>query len=497
MCSSDLNGLVWHDEDRRILGADRRGYFIDWNVDAASGRWSMRLDGVGVRPAIDAGGEVAFLGAVGGEVVRVALEDGAELARTRLEGLGVRSLALRPAGSRVLVGTLEGWLIALNAQTLEEIERVQRHADRITRTLFSPTGDVLATSSYDGTLALSPADALAAERTIRLGGEGNAWDTDGLDGACFTPDGRLLAVASNSWLIRLIDVASGDVVIDLEGHRDWVRRVAFSPDGGTLVSTGSYASVRVWDTRSTPDAERAFAARVDLDGVRAHQDQELQPLAGVSGQQPLVALVGDDLGVLVPELRIRDLHREHLRERRVRDHGRREARAVGAHVAPLDHEAGEGGREQSLLLVDLALLERPALAGARQGGGDRRASLAEHDVQGLLQRGRAGSPVLAPVRGRRVGDVVREGLRRCFRGLAGPLRVAAVLGGGGCGVRPGMQPGPCARAGRGTREGMTPPTPPWRHVDLPPKGAAQQLRRGAPRAIGRGRATILYSILNI
>ncbi|MEM6569927.1 MAG: protein kinase, partial [Planctomycetota bacterium] len=264
---SEVNGLVWHDEDRRILGADRRGYFIDWNVDAASVRWSMRLDGVGVRPAIDAGGEVAFLGAFGGEVVRVALEDGAELARTRLEGLGVRSLALSPDGSRVLVGTLEGWLIALNAQTLEEIERVQRHDDRITRTLFSPTGDVLATSSYDGTVALSPADALAAERTIRLGGEGNAWDTDGLDGACFTPDGRLLAVASNSWLIRLIDVSSGDVVIDLEGHRDWVRRVAFSPDGGTLVSTGSYASVRVWDTRSTPDAERAFDARVDLEGA--------------------------------------------------------------------------------------------------------------------------------------------------------------------------------------------------------------------------------------
>jgi WD40 repeat protein len=36
----------------------------------------------------------------------------------------------------------------------------------------------------------------------------------------------------------------------LEGHTDWIRCVAFSPDGSQIISGSSDCTVRVWDTES-------------------------------------------------------------------------------------------------------------------------------------------------------------------------------------------------------------------------------------------------------
>jgi len=52
----------------------------------------------------------------------------------------------------------------------------------------------------------------------------------------FSPDGALLASASDDFTIKLWRVADGALLRTLTGHQEDVQSVAFSPDGTQLYS---------------------------------------------------------------------------------------------------------------------------------------------------------------------------------------------------------------------------------------------------------------------
>jgi WD40 repeat protein len=63
----------------------------------------------------------------------------------------------------------------------------------------------------------------------------------------FSPDGRLLATASNDKTARVWDPAAGEHLRTLTGHTSVVRAVAFSPDGRLLATASEDCTARVWD----------------------------------------------------------------------------------------------------------------------------------------------------------------------------------------------------------------------------------------------------------
>lgn len=89
---------------------------------------------------------------------------------------------------------------------------------------------------------------------------------DGL--AAMAPDGRTaIALAADSKILIVWEVRSGRALRTLNGHSDFVRSIAYSPDSRTALS-GSYdKTMKLWNLETgdviqtfTDDAEISFVA---------------------------------------------------------------------------------------------------------------------------------------------------------------------------------------------------------------------------------------------
>lgn len=118
-------------------------------------------------------------------------------------------------------------------------------ADRVNAVKFSPNGQWLATGGGEPT----------------RGGEIKLWEvvsgdlarsftnvhSDTVLSLDFTRDGKYLASAASDRFAKVVEVATGKVVKQFEGHTHHVLGVSWKKDGRTLASSGADNVIKLWD----------------------------------------------------------------------------------------------------------------------------------------------------------------------------------------------------------------------------------------------------------
>jgi WD40 repeat protein/serine/threonine protein kinase len=170
-------------------------------------------------------------------------------------------------------GTLRIWEVASGKITTT----IPAHKGLANAVAWSPDGTMLATVGDDAHVRIWDAEintlrAVFAgasdealfqnrprERYIAIPRRQSGTEGDGAEigakllSVAFSPDSQQVAAAGEEGVIRVWDVATGEVTSTFRGHTDTIYSLAFSPNGYEIASGSADLTARIWDLRAPTD----------------------------------------------------------------------------------------------------------------------------------------------------------------------------------------------------------------------------------------------------
>ncbi|KAI8835163.1 putative platelet-activating factor acetylhydrolase isoform 1B alpha subunit [Chytriomyces cf. hyalinus JEL632] len=106
---------------------------------------------------------------------------------------------------------------------------------------------------------------------------------------------QFLASGSRDNSVKIWNTETGNCVMTLKGHDNWVRSIAFHPNGKYLFTTGDDKTLRIWDLSNAGDIQKPMAPIKTYEKVH---DQFVRCLL-VHNKRPLIVTGSEDHGVKI------------------------------------------------------------------------------------------------------------------------------------------------------------------------------------------------------
>lgn len=236
--------VVWSPDGGWLAAGEAYGHLVMRSAGSSDAIWSEIMPTtIGIEDLAWSRDSTELAAAIGDEHAVLFLEPSTGDERRRLSA-GDRwepvSVAFSPDGRRVATGAVKDAIRIWNADTGAMLVRGPFVGACPWGLAWSPDGRLLAAADLDGSVRIcDPADGSVLSSFVTGQKEAHLID--------WAPDGRAIVVTSTACADAfLYEAASGAGPRVLSGHRDVVRRAAFSPDGGQIATASFDGTLRLW-----------------------------------------------------------------------------------------------------------------------------------------------------------------------------------------------------------------------------------------------------------
>ena len=351
--------------DAKAFGVVSKQSFDRWAT--ADGKLTKRggIANPGGHPRVTAGGSRLVFWTPGEKAALLADRE-AKPVPVKLDEIKTAGLVLSPTGRMIAVSSPSGSVQIANLKpdgTLDKkVSKRFPHKNDIPLG-FSPDGRLLAVAS-GGRLVLLDVNTAQIYRAFE-----RRFDDGDISAFAFSPDGATVAFGTRepSPVVRAWHVATGKLLGEFTAHRREIKGLAFDPAGRQLAAGDAAGRVIVWKLADDAEARKAMPF--------ADAWQQLDSINPLAGHQALTDLLANETSrTLLDAITNLDKERDGLRktilnldsdEFRVREAARRALAKTGYRGMELLQEKGRpklGAEGEERVRVLLETFERDGLS---------------------------------------------------------------------------------------------------------------------------------------
>jgi periodic tryptophan protein 2 len=191
----------------------------------------------------------------------------------------MNALAYSPDGRRIVTTADDGKIKVWDVDSGFCIVTFTEHTSGVTACEFARKGNILFTSSLDG--------SVRAWDLIRYRNFRTFTAPTRLSFSCMAvdPSGEVVAAGSlDSFDIHIWSVQTGQLLDQLSGHEGPVAALAFTPDGGVLISGSWDRTARIWSIFGRTQTSEPLQLQADVLDVAVRPDSQQVAVSTLDGQ---------------------------------------------------------------------------------------------------------------------------------------------------------------------------------------------------------------------